>query len=78
MEPEDSPILSVFNSDIEKDVREIKRYIRLFVSRQRDRDCQNLLAMEWRTMALVLDRMFFVLYVLGICTALITMVPKRV
>ena len=76
VEPEDSPILTNYNSSVEKDVREIKRYIRMFVSRQKDRERKNLLAMEWRTMALVLDRMFFVLYVVAICVAFITMLPR--
>ncbi|KAL3309765.1 hypothetical protein Ciccas_011685 [Cichlidogyrus casuarinus] len=50
-------------TSLEENVRELKRVIRLYVNRQREKTRKNLISMEWRTFALVLDRLFFVIYV---------------
>lgn len=75
--PTDTLLGLTFSVMLERDVREIKRYIRMFVSRQKDKERKNQIAMEWRTVALVLDRLFFCLYVIAITVAIIILLPKR-
>ena len=44
-------------------VKEIKRVLKSFMMKLQARDTKERLAMEWRLVALALDRMFFVLYI---------------
>jgi len=44
-------------------VKEIKRVLKSFMMKLQARDAKERLAMEWRLVALSLDRMFFVLYI---------------
>ena len=44
-------------------VKEIKRVLKSFMMKIQARDAKERLAMEWRLVAIALDRMFFVLYV---------------
>jgi len=44
-------------------VKEIKRVLKSFMMKLQARDAKERLAMEWRLVALALDRMFFVLYI---------------
>uniref|UniRef100_A0A1I8JI59 Neur_chan_LBD domain-containing protein n=1 Tax=Macrostomum lignano TaxID=282301 RepID=A0A1I8JI59_9PLAT len=64
--------------DVESDLKEISRAIRLFLGRKKDADAKNLLAVEWRTLAQVLDRLFFLLYVILLISFLILFIPRRV
>jgi len=48
---------------ISNDVREIRRIIKAYVGRLQDREVTNHVAREWRIVARVLDRLFFMLYV---------------
>jgi len=73
---EDSPLLMRCHTTLENDVRELKRYIRMFVNRQKENNRKNLISMEWRTLALVLDRLFFVLYISCIMIAVIACIPS--
>ncbi|VDP81995.1 unnamed protein product [Echinostoma caproni] len=61
---------------LERDVREVKQYVKAFVSRQKEMHRKSLVAMEWRTLALVLDRLFFVLYITTIVIAVVVSVPR--
>lgn len=61
---------------LERDVREVKRYVKAFVSRQKEMQRKSIVAMEWRTLALVLDRLFFFLYITTIAIAVIVSVPR--
>ncbi|TPP62198.1 Neuronal acetylcholine receptor subunit alpha-4 [Fasciola gigantica] len=61
---------------LERDVREVKRYVKAFVSRQKEIQRKSFVAMEWRTLALVLDRLFFFLYITTIAVAVIVSVPR--
>lgn len=73
---EDSPIMLSSSTSLERDVRELKRYVRMFVNRQKENTKKNAIAMEWRTMALVLDRLFFFIYIATIGITVITSLPS--
>ncbi|PAA81220.1 hypothetical protein BOX15_Mlig027511g1, partial [Macrostomum lignano] len=74
---EDSPILAGGHAGaVEKDVREVKRCLRMYLSRLKEKERKNVLAMEWRTFALILDRVFFSAYVMAILIAVISLIPR--
>uniref|UniRef100_A0A5K3FBT6 Neur_chan_LBD domain-containing protein n=1 Tax=Mesocestoides corti TaxID=53468 RepID=A0A5K3FBT6_MESCO len=73
---EDSPIMLSSSTSLERDVRELKRYVRMFVNRQKEGSRKNAIAMEWRTMALVLDRLFFFVYIATIGITVVTSLPR--
>lgn len=73
---EDSPIMLSSSTSLERDVRELKRYVRMFVNRQKEGARKNAIAMEWRTMALVLDRLFFFVYIATIGITVVTSLPR--
>lgn len=61
---------------LQTDIREIRRIIKAYVGRLQDREMTNLVAREWRIVARVLDRLFFMLYIGTIVVSLVTMFPK--
>ena len=61
---------------VEADVREIRGYMRAMLVRLDDDVLQDILALEWRILALVLDRIFFFMYLTCILASLITIFPK--
>lgn len=77
LDSEDSPIMLSSSTGLERDVRELKRYVRMFVNRQKEGGRKNAIAMEWRTMALVLDRLFFFVYIATIGITVITSLPRN-
>ena len=64
------------NQALESDIREIRRIMRSFLNRLTEKDNLNKIAMEWRLVALVLDRIFFFLYLTTIIVSLCTIFPK--
>lgn len=76
IDSDDSPIMLSSSTRLERDVRELKRYVRIFVNRQKDAARKNAIAMEWRTMALVLDRLFFFIYIATIGITVVTSLPR--
>ena len=64
------------HQNLETDVREIKRYIKTIIYKQKHKEMVDKIKAEWRAVALVIDRMFFVLYVLSIIVSLATMFPR--
>jgi len=52
-------------------VKEIKRVLRNFMTKLQMRDAKERAAMEWRLVALAIDRMFFVLYIITIFASMI-------
>jgi hypothetical protein len=48
------------------DVKEIKAYLKKMIDKMADKDAKEVIAREWRIVALVLDRLFFFLYFLSI------------
>ena len=72
--PDMSPLH--LHQNLEGDVREIKRYIKTIIYRQKHKDAVDKVKTEWRAVALVLDRMFFILYVLSIIVSLATIFPR--
>ena len=51
---------------LEAEVKEIRRYLRQITDKQTDREYKQYLAREWQIVALVLDRLFFFVYLLAI------------
>ncbi|KAH8868534.1 Neuronal acetylcholine receptor subunit alpha-7 [Schistosoma japonicum] len=64
-------------STLERDVKELKKYVKMVVNRQKETAHKSLIAMEWRTLAIVLDRLFFFIYVTTILIAVVVSVPHN-
>ena len=62
---------------LQSDAREIRRLIKSYVARLQDKDSNSKVMMEWRIVARVLDRMFFIVYVSIIIISLATIFPKN-
>jgi len=62
---------------VESEVREVKRMLRSFMAKLSQRDVRERNAFEWRIVALALDRLFFVVYLVVILLALASMFPWR-
>ncbi|KAF5400084.1 hypothetical protein PHET_06498, partial [Paragonimus heterotremus] len=73
---EEVPDFISSTATLESDVREVKRYVKMFVNHKKDIQRKGLIAMEWRTLAIVLDRLFIFLYIATIGIAVIVSVPK--
>nr|CAH8873042.1 unnamed protein product [Trichobilharzia regenti] len=52
---EESPSFLNSTTTLERDVRELKKYVKMLVNRQKETARKSLVAMEWRTLAIVLD-----------------------
>jgi hypothetical protein len=61
---------------LQTDIREIRRIIKSYVGRLQDREATARNAKEWRIVARVFDRLFFILYICTITVSLATMFPK--
>jgi hypothetical protein len=61
---------------LQTDIREIRRIIKSYVGRLQDRESAARNAKEWRIVARVFDRLFFMLYISTIVVSLATMFPK--
>jgi len=61
---------------LQTDIREIRRIIKSYVGRLQDREAAARNAKEWRIVARVLDRLFFMVYICTITVSLATMFPK--
>lgn len=72
--PDKSPV-HMYQS-IENEAREIKRYLRQLLQRIHLKDERNKIARDWRIVALVLDRLFFFMYLIAIIVSLATIFPK--
>lgn len=57
---------------VETEVKEIKRVLKNFMSKLQMRDAKERMAMEWRLVALTIDRLFFALYVITIVVSTLT------
>ena len=72
--PDKSPIH--VHQSVESDVKEIRRYLRQLLARIHQKEEKNKIALEWRIVALVMDRLFFFLYLAAIIISLVTIFPK--
>ncbi|CAH8635162.1 unnamed protein product [Heterobilharzia americana] len=73
---EESPSVWSSTTTLERDVRELKKYVKMLVNRQKETARKSLVAMEWRTLAIVLDRLFFFIYITTIVIAVVVSVPR--
>jgi hypothetical protein len=53
-------------------VREMKRMLKSFMMKLQSRDAKEKIALEWRLVALALDRMFFYMYLVTIGVSIVT------
>lgn len=72
--PDKSPVH--LHQNTESDIREIRRYLRTMMGRIERKEEINKIALEWRIVALVMDRVFFFIYLFTIVTSLATIFPK--
>ena len=72
--PDKSPVH--LHQSVESDVREIRRYLRQLLGRLHQKEEKARIALEWRIVALVLDRLFFFMYLAAIIISLATIFPK--
>lgn len=61
---------------LRRDAREIKKLIRSYMKRFRTRDKTSKEHREWRIVARVMDRLFFITYIVIITTSLVGLLPK--
>lgn len=62
---------------VEEEIRSIHQSIRMFLDRIAKKDTENVIIREWRTVAMVMDRIFFVCYLLiHLCAAFGLLVPN--
>ncbi|CAH1794967.1 unnamed protein product [Owenia fusiformis] len=72
--PDKSPIL--MHQSMENDIREIRKYLRHVAMKMMEKESVGKITIEWRVVALVLDRVFFFMYLLAIIVSLATIFPK--
>ena len=65
-------IVTSYQSSIESEVKEVKKVLRNFMNRLQVRDTKEKNAMEWRLVALVIDRVFFILYIITVIVSTVT------
>jgi len=79
---EGTPVAATTSSGVEigsavvNEVREVKRMLRSFMAKLNQRDVRERHAFEWRIVALALDRLFFILYIIIIFFALMLLVVR--
>ena len=61
---------------MEGDVKDIRRYLRQLLGRIHQKEDRAKIALEWKIVALVLDRLFFFCYLAAIVISLATIFPK--
>lgn len=74
MSPDKSPVH--VHQSVESDVKEIRRYLRQMLGRVHMKEERAKIALEWKVVALVMDRLFFFLYLAAIIISLATIFPK--
>ena len=62
---------------LQNDAREIRRIIKSYINRMQDKDASGKVQKEWRIVARVLDRLFFLFYVSTIIISLATIFPRE-
>ena len=70
--PDRSPLHQVA---LETEVKDVRRALRSFMTRLQEKDAAAKMLRDWRIVALVLDRLFFFMYLATIIVSLITMFP---
>ncbi|KAF5404832.1 Acetylcholine receptor subunit alpha 2 [Paragonimus heterotremus] len=69
--------IAQFTSSIERDLQDIRQVIRSFLDRVSKKDAANVVVREWRMVAMVLDRIFFVFYlIIHLCAAFGLLIPS--
>lgn len=71
--PDRSPLHQVA---LETEVKDLRRALRGFMTRLQEKDAAAKMLRDWRIVALVLDRLFFFVYLATIIVSLVTMFPS--
>ena len=61
---------------LEQKVDQMQECMRQSLTRTNKKEDDSRIAHEWKVIALVLDRIFFILYLVSIIILLVTMIPK--
>lgn len=61
---------------VDSDVRDIRRLVRQLLNRVHQKEERNRVAMEWRVVGRVLDRLFFFVYLFVILASLVIIFAK--
>lgn len=69
-----SPMKAIEN--LESEVREIKRHVVAMACRISERESKDYIGKEWKVVALVLDRIFFFIYLGCIIVSVFTIFPR--
>lgn len=72
----ETPCALLHSLSIEHEVKEINRALKAFMLKSLTKDATARTMREWRFVALVVDRLFFFIYVVTIFVSLFTMLPK--
>lgn len=72
--PDMSPIH--LKHSIQRDVRDIRNLIRGMQTKLQAKDALNVVVSEWRAIAMVMDRVFFIVYVLVVVASVATIFPQ--
>ncbi|XP_050394708.1 neuronal acetylcholine receptor subunit beta-3 isoform X2 [Patella vulgata] len=59
-------------SNLEKEIKDIKDYLKVIVDKSQDKEAKEKAAREWKNVALVLDRLFFFLYLIAMMASAFT------
>ena len=57
---------------LEKDIKEIKTYMKMLMQKQAQKETKEKISREWKLLALVIDRLFFITYLLIIVVSVLT------
>lgn len=66
------------NQVLEADIREIRRLLKAYMMRVENKDAAAKTTKEWRIVARVLDRLFFLCYIGAIVVSLFTIFPRDI
>ncbi|VEL24425.1 unnamed protein product [Protopolystoma xenopodis] len=64
-----------YSGNFDRNIKKIKSCLRGYLRRHQMREEKNLLAMEWRTLALALDRVCAIVYIMAIAIGIICLIP---
>ncbi|CAH8669635.1 unnamed protein product [Schistosoma haematobium] len=72
-----SSTLLILMKNIENEVNDIRSIVKLFLSRIDKKDTENIIIKEWRMIAIVMDRIFFICYlIIHLCAAFGLLIPR--
>lgn len=71
------PVQNLYTQTVEAEVREIRRYLKQLMSRLQQKEERSKIMLEWKIVALVLDRLFFFFYLVTCIVSLMLIFPRN-